>query len=52
MVVRYYYNGVVRESFLEFEEAKQLDAASLTEKIVSCLEKYGLQYKENLEGQG
>jgi len=31
---------------------EHLDAASLTEKLISCLEKYGLEYKENLVGQG
>lgn len=51
-VLRYYYNGVVHESFLEFQEAENLDTASLTEKITGCLEKYGLEYKENLVGQG
>lgn len=44
VVLRYYYDGVVRESFLGFSEAKHLD--------VSCLEKFGLKYRENLVGQG
>ncbi|XP_034093508.1 zinc finger MYM-type protein 1-like [Gymnodraco acuticeps] len=52
LVVRYYYNGVVQESFLEYQQAEHLDAASLTKKIISCLEKYGLEYKKNLVGQG
>lgn len=51
-VLRYYYNGAVYESFLEFQQAEKLDAASLTEKIIACLEKCGLEYKENLVGQG
>lgn len=51
-VLRYYYNGVVHDSFLEFQEAEKLDAAGLTEKIIGCLEKHGLEYKENLVGQG
>lgn len=29
-----------------------LQAAGLTEKIISCLEKYGLEYKKNRVGQG
>lgn len=37
--------------FLEFQEAEHLDAANLSEKIISCL-KYGPEYKENLVGQG
>lgn len=51
-VVRYYYNGILRENFLEFQEVEGLDAASLTEKIISSLEKHGLEYRENLVGQG
>lgn len=43
---------MVQESFLEYQKAEHLDAASLTEKLISCLEKYGLEYKENLVGQG
>lgn len=52
LVLRYYYNGLIYESFLEFQEAEKLDAAGLTEKIIGCLEKYGLEYKKNLVGQG
>ncbi|XP_053286397.1 zinc finger MYM-type protein 1 isoform X2 [Pleuronectes platessa] len=51
-VLRYFYNGMVHESFLEFQEAERLDAAGLTEKIIDCLERHGLNYKENLVGQG
>ena len=43
---------MVHESFLEFQEAERLDAAGLTEKIIDCLERHGLNYKENLIGQG
>lgn len=52
LVLRYYYKGTVHESFLHFEHADKLDAAGLTEKIVNSLQKYGLQYKEQLVGQG
>lgn len=49
--LRYYYNGAIKESFLHFESAERLDAASLTGKIVHLLERYGLNYKNNLVGQ-
>lgn len=52
LVIRYYYDGMVRESFLEYREAEHLDAGSLANKIISTLEKYGLEYRENLVGQG
>ena len=48
--LRYYYNGAIKESFLHFESAERLDAASLTGKIVYLLESYGLN-KNNLVGQ-
>lgn len=51
-VVRYYYNGAIHESFLGFQEADRLDAAGLTSKIIDCLEKHGLDYRQNLVGQG
>lgn len=51
-VLRYFYNGVVHESFLEFEVAEHLDAAALSDKIICFLEKHGLEYKKNLVGQG
>lgn len=41
MVLRYYYNGAIDESFLDFQIASQLDAAGLSQKIIQCLEKYG-----------
>lgn len=34
LLVRYYYNGVVQESVLEYQKAEHVDAASLTEKII------------------
>lgn len=52
LVVRYYYNGAIHESFLCFQAAETLNAAGLSEMIVSCLEKHGLDYKNNLVGQG
>ncbi|XP_034146660.1 butyrophilin subfamily 1 member A1-like, partial [Esox lucius] len=51
LVLRYYYQGAVKESFLHFEAAEHLDAAGLTEKIIHILEKYGLDYRSNLVGQ-
>ena len=50
-ILRYYYNGVIKESFLHFEAAEKLDAAGLTEKIVQLLERHGLDYKNHLIGQ-
>lgn len=51
-VLRYFYNGTVYESFLQFEAAEQLHAEGLTKTILSCLDAYGLDYKANLVGQG
>lgn len=51
-VVRYYYNGTINESFLDFVNAEQLDAAGLSRLIIKCLEKHGLEYRTNLVGQG
>ena len=52
VVVRYYYNGAIHENFLHFQSAESLDAAGLTKMIIDCLEKHGLDYKNNLVGQG
>ena len=52
LVLRYYYDGTVHESFLQFQHAEKLDAAGLTEKIVNALESYGLEYRTQLIGQG
>lgn len=52
LVLRYYYNGAVHESFLDFKLATELDAEGLTQKIIQCLETYGLEYRSNLVGQG
>lgn len=51
IVLRYYYDGEIKESFLHFEALEQLDAAELTKRIVTILERYGLEYRENLVGQ-
>lgn len=50
-VVRYYYNGAINESFLQFEHAERLDAEALAQKIIDTPERYGLEYKSNLVGQ-
>lgn len=52
LVLRYYVNGTVHESFLEFQQATQLDAEGLTDIIIQGFERYGLDYKSNLVGQG
>uniref|UniRef100_A0A3Q1H4Y5 TTF-type domain-containing protein n=1 Tax=Acanthochromis polyacanthus TaxID=80966 RepID=A0A3Q1H4Y5_9TELE len=52
LVLRYYYNGAVHESFLDFQQATRLDAEGRKDKIIHCLEKYGLEYRTNLVGQG
>ncbi|KAF3856817.1 hypothetical protein F7725_017540 [Dissostichus mawsoni] len=52
LVVRYYYNGAVHESFLDFQHAQHLDAKGLSKMIFQSLESYGLQYKSNLVRQG
>lgn len=51
LILRYYYRGVIKESFLHFEAAERLDAAGLAEKIINILERYGLEYRKNLVGQ-
>lgn len=52
LVLRYYYSGAVHESFLHFQSAESLDAEGLTKMIVGCLERHGLDYRNNLVGQG
>nr|XP_054592247.1 zinc finger MYM-type protein 1 [Nothobranchius furzeri] len=52
LVIRYYYRGVIHESFIDFMKADSLDAAGLTDLIIKCLEKHGLEYRNNLVGQG
>lgn len=51
-VLRYFYNSVVHESFLEFEVAEHLDAVTQSNKIMCILEKHGLEYQKNHAGQG
>ncbi|XP_076841026.1 zinc finger MYM-type protein 1-like [Brachyhypopomus gauderio] len=51
LVLRYYYNGAIQESFLHFESTEKLDAAGLSDKIIHILENHGLEYKKNLVGQ-
>lgn len=51
LVLRYFHHGEIHESFLQFESAENLDAASLTEKILTSLERNGLDYREHLMGQ-
>lgn len=45
------WNPEKAESFLDFQQATQLDAERLKNKITHCLERYGLEYKSNLDGQ-
>uniref|UniRef100_A0A3B5B968 DUF4371 domain-containing protein n=1 Tax=Stegastes partitus TaxID=144197 RepID=A0A3B5B968_9TELE len=52
LVLRYDYKGIGHERFMHFEHADKLDAAGLTEKIVTSLHKYGLEFREHLVGQG
>ena len=52
LVLRNYYNGAVHESFLDFQQATRLDAEGLKDKIIHRLERYGLEYRSNLVGQG
>ena len=52
LVVRYYYNGAIHESFLCFQAAETLNAEGLSQMIVRCLERHGLDYRSNLVGQG
>ncbi|KAL2102076.1 hypothetical protein ACEWY4_003837 [Coilia grayii] len=51
-VIRYFYNGAIYESFLDFVKADHLDAAGLSSLIIKCFEKHGLEYRSNLVGQG
>lgn len=51
LVLRYYYNGAIQESFLHFESTEKLDAAGLSEKTIHILESHGLEYKKNLVGR-
>lgn len=46
LIVRYYYNGAIHESFLCFQAAESLDAAGLSKMIVNSLEKHGLDHRK------
>lgn len=48
-VLRYYYDGAVHKSILDFQQTDKLDAAD--QLIISSLERYGLEYR-HLVGQG
>lgn len=52
LVVEKHYNGVIYESSLCFRAAKSLNPAGLSKMIVCCLERRGLDYRNNLVGQG
>ncbi|XP_014669630.1 PREDICTED: zinc finger MYM-type protein 1-like [Priapulus caudatus] len=52
LVIRYFYDGEIRESFLEFRAAFQLDAESLTKSIFDILKSHGVDFQRNLVGQG
>jgi hypothetical protein len=52
IVLRYYFNNEVCESFLQFTPATALDAASLSNVILNCLQSRGLDVKSCLVGQG
>lgn len=51
VVVQNQCNGEVKESFLHFEALEQLVAGELTKKMVTILEHYGLEYRENVVGE-
>ena len=50
--IKYYHGDSAKESFLKFLPEDKLDAGSLTNAILSCLEKLGVDYRSNLAGQG
>ena len=52
IVIRYYHGGSFEESFLKFFPVDKLDAERLTNTILSCSEKFSVDYKLNLVGQG
>ena len=52
VVLRYYYNGAIHGSFLCFQALDSLNAHGLSQMIISCLERCGLDYRNNLVGQG
>lgn len=50
LVVCYYYNGAIHESFLCFQAAESLDAADLKQMITSCLDRHRLNDRNNFVG--
>lgn len=52
LVVHFYCSGAIHESFLNFLLAERLDAEGMSKMIVACLEKHGLDYRNNLVRQG
>lgn len=52
IVLRYFFKGEIRESFMEFKPLIGLDAVSLSQLILNRLNSYGLDVKSNLVGQG
>lgn len=52
LVVRYNYNWGHPLKFFTIQSAESLDAAGLTKMIIDCLEKHGLDNRNNLVGQG
>ena len=51
-VVRYYYNGTINESFLDFVKAGQLNAVGTKYSDYKMLRKAWAEYHSNLVGQG
>ncbi|XP_071846057.1 52 kDa repressor of the inhibitor of the protein kinase-like [Apostichopus japonicus] len=52
LVVRYYHEGQITESFLCFKNADGLDAQSLRDVVIGLISGYGLDNRVNLVGQG
>lgn len=47
LVLRYYYDGYIKESFLEFKSASGLDAGALSKSIISSLQVFQICIKIN-----
>lgn len=52
IVLRYFANSQLHESFVDFRAADGLDAQSLATEILAALQTYGLDVTSNLVGQG
>lgn len=48
LVIRYFFEGEIHESFLEFRAAFAPNAEALTTAILDVLQSYGIDYRENL----